>query len=255
MALALKHRIHDDDTTLDGTPIRYLPLDHVYSATSPCRVSAGVSSNVMSKKVKARKLIANDFDLNPSSSITSSTSSLPNRPSVLRVYSRRPKRSRHSPSNPSFFRKLISRGTGDAGSEFEPEDSKADILLLNLNQAKAKKKKKRRIGSSELVKLGVDSTILRSLDRPRLRDCRIHNLNNSNNNNSNNNTNVDSNNSNLRKRKRNSASSENCEKVLSDSPTTKRWVRSVSVLLHYSFLISRTNSEFERLEYFEQVEF
>lgn len=120
---------------------------------------------------------------------------------------------------------MISRGTGDAGSEFEPEDSKADILLLNLNQAKAKKKKKRRIGSSELVKLGVDSTILRSLDRPRLRDCRIHNLNNSNNSNSNNNTNVDSNNSNLRKRKRNSASSENCEKVLSDSPTTKRWVR------------------------------
>lgn len=89
-----------------------------------------------------------------------------------------------------------------------------DTLLLNVNQ---KKKKKHRLGSSELVKLGVDSTVLRSLDRPRLRDCRIHNSSNAN---------VDANSSNLKKRKRNL---ENCEKVLSDSPTTKRWIRSVHV--------------------------
>ncbi|GLT65668.1 hypothetical protein SLA2020_380850 [Shorea laevis] len=180
MALALKH--HEDDTAIDvhtagGTPIRYLPLDHVYSATSPCCVSVSVSasgsSNVMSKKVKARKLIVDDFDNDPNSK----PSLPPHRPPLIHVYSRRPKRFHHS----SLGR------------------------LLN-----KKKKKKRRFGSSELVKLGVDSSVLRSLDGPRLRDSRIHN-----------NSNVS--NSNLRKRRRNS--SQNCDSVLPDSPSTKRWVR------------------------------
>lgn len=76
------------------------------------------------------------------------------------------------------------------------------------------KKKKRRFGSSELVKLGVDSSVLRSLDGPRLRDSRNRNATNSNNSSTN-----------SRKRKR--VFSENCENVLSESPSTRRWVRCV----------------------------
>ncbi|XP_050258287.1 histone-lysine N-methyltransferase ATX2 isoform X1 [Quercus robur] len=204
MALALKkpQHLHDDDTTVDGTPVRYLPLDHVYSATSPCRVTASGSSALMSKKIKARKLLSTNLDDNTNLS----SSSLPNKPPLLYVYTRRRKRLRHSLPNPSFLRSLISRDD----EEFEVQESKVDALSLNANQ---KKKKKHRLGTGELVKLGVDSSVLRSLDRPRLRDCRIHNSSNAN---------VDANSSNLKKRKRNL---ENCEKVLSDSPTTKRWIR------------------------------
>lgn len=226
MALALKkpQHLHDDDTTVDGTPVRYLPLDHVYSATSPCRVTASGSSALMSKKIKARKLLSTNLDDNTNLS----SSSLPNKPPLLYVYTRRRKRLRQSLPNPSFFRSLISRDD----EEFEAQESKVDTLLLNANQ---KKKKKHRLGSSELVKLGVDSSVLRSLDRPRLRDCRIHNSSNAN---------VDANSSNLKKRKRNL---ENCEKVLSDSPTTKRWIRSVRVFgfTSYCFSNSRSNFEFE----------
>jgi hypothetical protein len=203
MALALKHR--EDDTAIDvhtagGTPIRYLPLDHVYSATSPCCVSVSVSasgsSNVISKKVKARKLVVDDFDNDPNNKPSHPL----HRPPLIHVYSRRPKRFRRS----SLYDSLISRD--EEICEFdEGEDSKIGGRLLN-----KKKKKKRRFGSSELVKLGVDSSVLRSLDRPRLRDSRIHN-----------NSNVS--NSNLRKRRRNS--SQNCENVLPDSPSTMRWVR------------------------------
>ncbi|XP_062170462.1 histone-lysine N-methyltransferase ATX2 isoform X1 [Alnus glutinosa] len=203
MALALKH--HEDDTAIDvhtagGTPIRYLPLDHVYSATSPCCVSVSVSasgsSNVMSKKVKARKLVVDDFDNDPNSK----PSPLLHRPPLIHVYSRRPKRFHHS----SLYDSLISRD-GETCEFDEGEDSKIGGRLLN-----KKKKKKRRFGSSELVKLGVDSSVLRNLDGPRLRDSRIHN-------------NINGSNSNLRKRRRNS--SQNCDNVLPDSPSTKRWVR------------------------------
>lgn len=63
----------------------------------------------------------------------------------------------------------------------------------------------------ELGKLGVDSDVLLGLDRPRLRDCRNYNF---------------SGNSNRRRLKRKKrSSSENCEKAMSDSPTSKRWVR------------------------------
>lgn len=64
------------------------------------------------------------------------------------------------------------------------------------------------------MKLGVDSSVLRSLDGPRLRDSRNRNATNSNNSSTN-----------SRKRKR--VFSENCETVLSESPSTKRWVRFV----------------------------
>ncbi|KAG6667557.1 hypothetical protein CIPAW_01G108600 [Carya illinoinensis] len=204
MAFALKHQ--DDDTTVDvhsavGTPVRYLPLDHVYSATSPCCVSVSVSasgsSNVMSKKVKARKLIVNDYDHDLDPDRKPSSPSIHRRPPLVHVYSRRPKTFRHS----SFYDSVITRE--EATSEF---DGKLGGRLLN------NKKKKRRFGSSELVKLGVDSSVLRSLDGPRLRDSRNRNATNSNNSSTN-----------SRKRKR--VFSENCENVLSESPSTRRWVR------------------------------
>ncbi|KAJ7979107.1 Histone-lysine N-methyltransferase [Quillaja saponaria] len=213
MAFLHKQQEGEEDTNIDihtstGTPIRYLPLDHLYSATSPCRISASGSSNVMSKKVKARKLIINhldDIDLkNPSQS----------KPPLVHVYSRCPKRPRHSSENPSFYDSLVARvvptsnvsakseicETRDFGNNQEDEGSKAGKLL-----------KKRKSGSYELVKLGVDLSVLHSLDRPRLRDCRNNTVNNS------------SNCGNTRRKKR--ISSENRAKILSASPRAKRWVR------------------------------
>lgn len=80
-------------------------------------------------------------------------------------------------------------------------------------------KKRKRFGSSELVKLGIDSisSVFSSFDRPRLRDCR-------NNNGSSNNNKI--NNINLKRKKTDS----NSKKILSVSPTAKRWVRLVSQL-------------------------
>ncbi|KAL4376625.1 hypothetical protein GQ457_02G042800 [Hibiscus cannabinus] len=124
------------------TPIRYVSLDRVYSAASIC-VSATNSSNVMSKKVKARKLIVdNDHPLKPHN--------LP----VLHVYSRRPKRPRQCDSFHHSFLQDEGRKTVVKGE--------IDETL----------RKKRKTGSNELANLGVDSSVLCQQDRPRLRDCR-----------------------------------------------------------------------------------
>ncbi|XP_020247221.1 histone-lysine N-methyltransferase TRX1-like [Asparagus officinalis] len=47
--------LHEDEE-VDGRTMKYLPIDRLYSSTSPCINPSG-SSSVMSKKVKARKLI------------------------------------------------------------------------------------------------------------------------------------------------------------------------------------------------------
>ncbi|TXG72916.1 hypothetical protein EZV62_001495 [Acer yangbiense] len=140
----------DGDTNINidihnsGTPVRYASLDRVYSACV-----TGGSSNVMSKKVKARKLLANHLD-DPDHK-----PSLSNKPPIIHVYSRSFKRPRHS----SFFDSLL------AAYEQVDDDSRVS-------------KKRTRVGSSELVKLGVDSTVLRSFDGPRLRGCRNTKINN-----------------------------------------------------------------------------
>ncbi|KAI9194260.1 hypothetical protein LWI28_004545 [Acer negundo] len=140
----------DGDTNINidihnsGTPVRYASLDRVYSACV-----TGGSSNVMSKKVKARKLLANHLD-DPDQK-----PSLSNKPPIIHVYSRSFKRPRHS----SFFDSLL------AVYEHVDDDSRVS-------------KKRTRVGSSELVKLGVDSTVLRSFDGPRLRGCRNTKINN-----------------------------------------------------------------------------
>ncbi|KAF3457075.1 hypothetical protein FNV43_RR01732 [Rhamnella rubrinervis] len=212
MALPCRHQ--EDDTNVDvhsvaGTPVRYVSLDHVYSATSPC-VSASGSSNVMSKKVKARKLmIVNHFeddgDGQKETTMTMTTTSVCEKPPPIRVYTRRRKKPRHLSESPSFYDSLMSRTEGAcevAAVDCGGEDSKVGKLL---------EKKKRKLGIGELVKLGIDENVLSSLDRPRLRDCRNYNNNNSNG-------------GTLQKRKKRN-STKNCEKVLSDSPATKRWVR------------------------------
>ncbi|KHG12785.1 Histone-lysine N-methyltransferase ATX2 -like protein [Gossypium arboreum] len=124
------------------TPIRYVSLDRVYSSASLC-VSATNSSNVMSKKVKARKLIVdNDHPLKT------------HNPPVVHVYSRRLKRPRQCVS---FYDSLL-----------EGESQKTAIK----SEIDESLRKKRRIGSNELANLGIDSSVLCQSDRPRLRDCR-----------------------------------------------------------------------------------
>ncbi|KAJ9178448.1 hypothetical protein P3X46_010328 [Hevea brasiliensis] len=182
------------DTHTDA-PLRYVSLDRVYSAASLC-VSASGSSNVMSKKVKARKLIVHGID-DPRLG----------RPPILYVYSRRSKRPRHSTPTPSFFESLILRT-----AESVPKLAvKTEICGFedSIDNDLKRKEKKRRIGRSELVKLGVDSSVLGGVERPRLRDCRNHNVN--------------SNSGTLRRKNRGSL--QISDKVLSLPASTKRWVR------------------------------
>ncbi|KAH1047126.1 hypothetical protein J1N35_037910 [Gossypium stocksii] len=137
--MAFPEKGDEEDT---DTPIRYVSLDRVYSSASLC-VSATNSSNVMSKKVKARKLIVdNDHPLKT------------HNPPVVHVYSRRLKRPRQCVS---FYESLL-----------EGESQKT-VIKSEIDESL---RKKRRIGSNELANLGVDSSVLCQSDRPRLRDCR-----------------------------------------------------------------------------------
>ncbi|KAL1323025.1 hypothetical protein HN51_068043 [Arachis hypogaea] len=172
----------EDNGTIDvhttrGATIRYLPLDHLYSATSPC----SGSSNVMSKKVKARKLTPhfhqnddvsakttncnnNGGDDADNVSTDSSVVVVPpndvdsndDKPPLIFVYSRRRKRGGSGSTTASFYNSL----SGRAGKD----------------PAERVTSKKRKIGTTELEKLGVDLGALGVLDDgPRLRECRISN--------------------------------------------------------------------------------
>ncbi|KAE8718349.1 Histone-lysine N-methyltransferase ATX1 [Hibiscus syriacus] len=123
------------------TPIRYVSLERVYSAASLC-VSTTNSSNVMSKKVKARKLIVHNDHLFK-----------PRNPSVLHVYSRRHKRPRQCDSNDSLLQ----------------EEGEKKVVKGEIDEPL---RKKRRIRSNELANLGIDSSVSCQPDRPRLRGCR-----------------------------------------------------------------------------------
>ncbi|KAF9688319.1 hypothetical protein SADUNF_Sadunf02G0185100 [Salix dunnii] len=194
--MALLHKQHTEDkihkSPIDveeeagGSSTRYVSLDRVYSSASLFG-----SSIVMSKKVKARKFLPNHHPR------------VHNPPSLLYVYSRRPKRLPH----PSFFDSLVPRAAepelvvkSEIG-EFEEEP------MIELN----KEKKRRRIGSNELLKLGVDSNNLLGFDRPRLRDCR-------------NNTNNNSSKIGNFKRKKRDSMGTNPDNFSSLPATTKRWV-------------------------------
>ncbi|XP_038884706.1 histone-lysine N-methyltransferase ATX2-like [Benincasa hispida] len=199
-----------DDINIDvynaGTPIRYLSLDHVYSTTSPF-VSTSGSSNVMSKKVKARRLVVNHFDdLNFKP------------PRLLHVYSRRRKKPRHSSAGSSVYESLVEQVELGSRTVVESEAREIDEMVNGVDDheeesevdrtPKKKKKRKDKFGCNELVKLEVDSSVIRAMNGPRLRDCRTH---------SNNNKNPG------QRKKRNS--SQLSEKTMFKSPTAKRWVR------------------------------
>lgn len=199
-----------DDINIDvynaGTPIRYLSLDHVYSTTSPF-VSTSGSSNVMSKKVKARRLVVNHFDdLNFKP------------PRLLHVYSRRRKKPRHSSVSSSVYDSLVEEVELGSKTVMKSEAREIDEMVNGVDDhagefdvdrtPKKKKKKKDKFGCNELVKLEVDSSVIRAMNGPRLRDCRAH-------------SNINTNSG--RRKKRNS--SQISEKTMLKSPTAKRWVR------------------------------
>lgn len=179
----------DIDSHYAGTPIRFLPLRHVYSATSPC-VSASGSSNVVSKKVRARKLTLIDGCLDDhlchqleegEEQVKAKPEPLPDSSQVIRVYSRRVKK-KTGPETclETTVERLDGEGEGILvkaktieEEEEEEEGFVGDVLVGFPN-------KRRRVGTSELVKLGVDSTVLSRLNGPRLRESRFqYNVNTS----------------------------------------------------------------------------
>ncbi|KAI3814266.1 hypothetical protein L1987_19016 [Smallanthus sonchifolius] len=191
---------------------RYVPLDIVYSATSPC---SGYS-NVMSKKVKARKFPVLE-DHNDAVSVDPKP-----KPPVIHFFSR----SRHRKRTGSFHGcsgydtflanlkavSVVQVKVEDV--EFEGDDAR--VLVNDSN--------KKRKTSQELVNLGLD---LVSLDTPRLRgSCQKPNPNNR--------TNDTSLSSSRRRRKNNNKNAgDEIEVVEIDNPSksttaasrTKRWVR------------------------------
>ncbi|KAK9159716.1 hypothetical protein Syun_006057 [Stephania yunnanensis] len=140
----------------NGTPKRYLPLHHVYSATVPC-VGASGSSNVMSKKVKARKIVVDSGFGEEDDGVDESGQKKKIEP-VLRVYARKRKR------NPSELNELEARPSVCVKvevEEVEEEEAEDKVRIL--------KKGKR---NCELVNLGVEGLSPPLLDSPRQRGRR-----------------------------------------------------------------------------------
>ncbi|CAI0397255.1 unnamed protein product [Linum tenue] len=187
----------DGDINLDNqtdAPVRYVSLDQVYTAASLCVSSGG--SNVMSKKVKARKVSSDEEDR------------VPNRPPIINVYTRKYKKARVVEKKLSSVESLLART--DEGPVLEVKVKEEMIEFGDMVEDDlGRKAKKRRIGSGELVRLGVDSSALQGFDRPRLRDCRNHQVNGTNK---------------VRKKKK-SDLVQISDKVSSIPPSTRRWVR------------------------------
>ncbi|GMP55229.1 hypothetical protein CsSME_00020108 [Camellia sinensis var. sinensis] len=223
--MALIHEEADEEIEIEfeATPKRYVPLSDLYSATAPC-ITATRSSNVKSKKIKARKLHRGHHfhcEKPPTHS---------KKPPLLHCYSRRrPKNHLHSLQEPSFFDSLASRSQPQSnvspaleiveedGPLVEKKDEDCGLGSMKKNNDKKKlrkkKKRKREFGGSDVVKLGADSSSLNQLDEPRVGESL--------------NQNCDVNNADIsRKRKRRRASG-NCENP-DDSQmgnSAKKWVR------------------------------
>ncbi|KAI4334802.1 hypothetical protein L6164_013511 [Bauhinia variegata] len=198
----------EEDTNIDvhtsrGTPIRYVPLDHLYSATSPCRVNPSGSANVMSKKVKARKLnlchLEEDGDQKKA----------PEKPPLVHVYSRRRKRLRHCSQSLSFYDSLVGR-VESTSENCEIDEYDKDRENDNFEEVGVLVKKRK--GDDDDAELRKDCSPLGSLDRPRLRNGRNFSVFNSRN-----------------SRIKQHTSSENCLKMLPASHSVKRWVRLIIV--------------------------
>lgn len=140
-----KPQLDDEDNENDNspTPLRYASLDRVYSASC-------VTGAMSTKKVKAHKLSIDEPDRDHPKQLSPAASAAPpTKPAIVRVYSRN-KRRRLSES---FF----------------------DTILAECGEYKDSNKR-RRLGNSELVKLGVDSSAVScSVERPR-REARNHTI-------------------------------------------------------------------------------
>ncbi|XP_031112629.1 histone-lysine N-methyltransferase ATX2-like isoform X1 [Ipomoea triloba] len=139
-----------------GTPLKYVSLCDVYSATSPCVRASG------SKKVKASRKITT-FDIPncaakqfvPAAPTNSSTMS---KPPITQFYTRRCKRKQ---PEPSFFNSLTSplqpivAKLDNVEVKTEVEEGTEDEIVAKDENYDSKKRRK--VGSSlELLKLGVD---------------------------------------------------------------------------------------------------
>ncbi|KAG9447430.1 hypothetical protein H6P81_013558 [Aristolochia fimbriata] len=153
MALSVQKFLQEDEETETGTPIRYVPLTHLYSATSPCINTSGAS---MSKKVKARRL-AEPFDAEVEIPCEKSSP-------VLRVYQRRAKKPR------------VESETGDARRN---DTQKEEVFVrvddgdqnANLDKVTDNGRKKKEEINFETSNLGVNSTNSRGMPE-RTRDTR-----------------------------------------------------------------------------------
>lgn len=226
----------DIDNHYAGTPIRFLPLHHVYSATSPC-VSASGSSNVVSKKVRARKLTLIDGCLDDhhhhhhahhllhqhqihrcdedededaknkdveeeEEELQLKSEPHSDTPQVIRVYSRRQRKKSNSESSNLL---LVEKEVKD--EPIEDEGFVGDVM-------EGSPSKKRRVGCSELVKLGVDSSVLSRINGPRLRESRFQ-------------YNLSSTKSAVKKKKKNSS----VKHKNPDDWRSKKWFQYVSIFL------------------------
>ncbi|XP_071704627.1 histone H3-lysine(4) N-trimethyltransferase ATX1-like [Rutidosis leptorrhynchoides] len=136
---------------------RYVPLDILYSATSSC----GGYSNVMSKKVKARKLSVLDDqnqDLNGVVSVNSTSKS--SKPTVVYLYSRKRRGSLNLSCSYDKFVANSKAGSAVVKVEDVEFDKEDDRVLINGGCNKKRK------SNNELANLGVGSV---SIDVSRLR--------------------------------------------------------------------------------------
>lgn len=210
---------------------RYVPLDLVYSATSPC---SGYS-NVMSKKVKARKFTVlenHNHNHNDVVSVSVDPKPLPPKPPVIHVYFRCRRRSRKRTGGggggcyDTFLMNLKTISLVEVKTEDVEFEGSVGGLVSCSN-------KKRKINSNndDVVNLGFDSV---SVHAPRLRGSSRK----PNNNRANDATTVSSSG---RKKSKNNNKINNCQKISDEINETteiedanksttsasrsKRWVR------------------------------
>ncbi|PSS23999.1 Histone-lysine N-methyltransferase [Actinidia chinensis var. chinensis] len=166
-----------------GTPIRYVPLCDLYSATSPC--VSGSSNGIVSKKVKARKLLHhhnhnnhNHNNNNCSNRVIKEedTHNKPQKPPIINFYSRkRPRNSKKSLFFDSSEPLLDSCANGSVTLGVVKEEQEEEVGDEGIDGLKHMKKQKRKGKSrnNELLSLGVDLCELGQLDDgPRMRGTR-----------------------------------------------------------------------------------
>lgn len=220
MALAIEAFVHEEEEV--DHPVRYLPLGHVYSA-APCINPSG-SSNVMSKKVKARKLVeegeeegvgGEEEDRKMPLDLDRDDFQRSNAGKPILVYHRRVKKPRPTVDGPSSFDSLAQRleSRPDLAGDREGKGiERGDSYQLDLEAdfvREGKNVKKRKMMKYELLRLGDGSGSLSGVSGPRLRGTGGFNM-----------TNVDK----TKKRVR------DAPKDLSGLGKGKRWVECVFLL-------------------------